>query len=371
MWRIWREELCKIASRKLIWLGVFLLLGFVTFRTFAERDDYTMNLDGKLYHGQEAIEKDQELARRYAGPLTMEKLKLIYEEYGFSYYDPEQEVEIGNFCNKYITKRFTNFREVGRENPDEIEFYQGQDWDFNAAPLLENELQFDYVYGWNDFIEIYIMDMLVLFVLLIIGISPVFAEEYQLRTADILRTTSRGRQSGIWMKLLAALFFDILLTFIVCAYLWGIYLMVFGTQGLDASAVLLDFVTIHGYTPEHVWGLLLYITFLGFCGVFLLTGIVLGISALCRTPFVALILSLVVFFFPVLWMDVLGPMWLFGVPITKKITHFMTSMPIYLIRSTGFGFSAGQIVAHLCIAFAVGSGCMALGYKRYRNSGGK
>ncbi|MCI8598508.1 MAG: hypothetical protein HFJ10_08700 [Lachnospiraceae bacterium] len=116
---------------------------------------------------------------------------------------------------------------------------------------------------------------------------------------------------------------------------------------------------------------MLYITFLGLCGVFLLTGTVLCISALCKTSFGALILSLVVFFFPVLWMNVLGPMWLFGVPITKKITHFMTSMPIYLIRSTGFAFSTSQILAHLCIALTVGSGSMILGYERYRNSCGK
>ncbi|MCI8598192.1 MAG: hypothetical protein HFJ10_07110, partial [Lachnospiraceae bacterium] len=252
MWRIWKEELCKIASRKMIWLGVFLLLGFVTFRLFAERDDYTMTLDGKTYHGQEAIEKDQELTRMYAGPLTMEKLKQIYQEYGFYYYDTEQECGVGNFCNYYMTNHFTNYRQASGKNLDQIEFYQGQDWDFNAAPLLENEVQFDYVYGWNDFIEIYTMDMLVLFVILIIGVSPTFAEEYQLKTADILRTTPRGRQSGIWVKILAALFFGVTLTCLVCAYLWGIYLIVYGTQGLDASAVLLDYVTVHGYTPEHV-----------------------------------------------------------------------------------------------------------------------
>ena len=32
MWTIWKEELYKISSRKIIWLGVFLLLASATIR---------------------------------------------------------------------------------------------------------------------------------------------------------------------------------------------------------------------------------------------------------------------------------------------------------------------------------------------------
>ena len=41
MWTIWKEELCKMISRKIVWLGIFLLLAFVTVRLYEERYHYT------------------------------------------------------------------------------------------------------------------------------------------------------------------------------------------------------------------------------------------------------------------------------------------------------------------------------------------
>lgn len=369
MWNIWKEELYKIASRKIIWLGVFLLLTFFSFRLYAERNDYTITLDGHIYRGQEAIRKDQELTKLHAGTLTEDLIRQIYDEYGFYNYDEETgNIISGNFCSRFITEKFTNYMQIDESGPDAVRFYSGQDWELQAAPYLEHKVTFDYVYSWNDFEEIYVMALLSVFVLLIIGLSPLFAEEYQLKTADILRTTPRGKQSGIWMKLLAAGFFAIALTCLVTAYLWGIYLAVYGTQGLDASAVLLNFASFYGYCPDTVMGFFILITFLGLAGAIFLTGLTAGISAFCRTPFLALVLSLAVFLFPVVWVKVLAPMWILGVTITKTVTHFMTSMPFYLPLSVGFAFSQKQIGIHLCIALAVGISGIFLGYHRYRNA---
>ena len=212
----------------------------------------------------------------------------------------------------------------------------------------------------------YVLIILALFVVLILGLSPVFAEEYQLKTADILRTTRRGRASGIWMKILASACFAVALTLGACAYLWGIYLAVYGVQGLDASSILLNFATPFGYCPESVLGFFLYITCLGIIGALLLTGMVAGISAACHSPFLALILALSGYLFPVVWIKILGRMLPLDMALSRIISHFMTSMPIYLPMSTGFGFSANQMALHLCIALAVGTGGMFTGYYRFR-----
>lgn len=37
MWTIWKDELYKITSRKIIWAGVFLLLAFAAIRLYNER----------------------------------------------------------------------------------------------------------------------------------------------------------------------------------------------------------------------------------------------------------------------------------------------------------------------------------------------
>lgn len=367
MWIIWKEELYKIASRRIIWLSVILLLMFLTFRLFAERDNYRATIDGETFYGQEAIDKDKALAKKHAGILTEEKIDQIYKRYGFYYYDPVTNLGVGNFCSRYITEKFTNFMQTEGTDPDEILFYTGEEWERNAAPLLEKKVSFDYIYGWSDFAEMNMLAFQVLYIILIIGISPVFAEEYTMKTADILRTTKRGKKSGIWLKALAAICFAELLSLGVTLYLWVVYLSIYGTQGLDASAVLLNFASFYGYCPKTAGGLLLFITFLGFLGILLLVGITFGISARCKTPFLALIISLVLFLLPVFWVKVLGPMWLFGISVTKSITHFMTSMPVYLPMSTGFAFSGRQMAIHAGIALTVGAGSVIYGYFRYRS----
>lgn len=368
MWIIWKEELYKIASRKIVWLGVFLLLAFVSFRLFSEQNTYTTTVGGETFWGAEAIKKDQDLTKRYAGTLTLDKIRRIYEEYGFYYYDEYKKINMGNFCNRFITMEFTNYRWSDTDDPKEIRFLEGTDWENNVKPYLEQDTRFDYVYGFSDLAEIYMLTLTVLAFLLIIGLSPVFAEEYQLRTADILRTTRRGKLGGIWMKILAALFFASCLFFAVSAYLWGIYLSVYGTQGLDASAVLISFVSFYGYSPKTVAGFFVFITFLGLVSTILLTGLVAGISAMCKSPFLALILSAALYLFPVIWVKALGPMQIPGRTLTRLVNHAMASMPVYLPMSTGFSFSAKQTAWHVGIALAVGIGGMFLGYHSYRNS---
>lgn len=367
MWTIWKEELYKIITRKIIWLGVFLLLAFVTTRLYEESSQYTTVIDGKIYQGKDAILRDKALTGRYAGVLTKELVAKVHREYGFFYYDPVSGKAANNYVSRLITENFTNFMQTEGDNPDEIHFREGADWTNNCTYLLENEIRFDYVYGWNDFVEMYILSMLALFVILILGLSPSFAEEYQLKTADLLRTTRHGKKNGIWMKILAGLCFAVFLTLLVCAYLWNLYLIVYGTQGLNASAVLVNFATPYGYCPESVLGFLLYVTALGVLGVVLLTGIVLGISASCRSPFLAVIFSIASFLLPVLWLNVLLPMQLLGITLSRCITHFMTSMPVYLPMSTGFAIPLEQIILHLGIALTVTAGGLCLGYFRYRN----
>ena len=84
--------------------------------------------------------------RQYAGPLTEEKIKDIYERFGFISYDPDSGEFKGNYCSRFVTERFTNYLQTGG-NLEEIEFYQGEDWERNAAPLLSGRVDFGYVYG--------------------------------------------------------------------------------------------------------------------------------------------------------------------------------------------------------------------------------
>ena len=110
MWNIWKEEVCKILSRRLIWIGLFVLAAFLTLRLVTEQGHYSASIDGNTYFGQEALEKDKQLAAQYAGILTEETVRRIYENFGFAYYN-EQNILTGNFCSRFITEKMTDFNQ--------------------------------------------------------------------------------------------------------------------------------------------------------------------------------------------------------------------------------------------------------------------
>lgn len=369
MWTIWKEELYKIITRKMVWIGILMIMVFIGWRQAAERENYSVMIDGQVFYGQEAIEKDKELTARHAGILTEEKVRQIYEAYGFFSYDTKKEANAGNFCSRFITEKMTDYMVTEGESPEEIHFLEGEEWERNAAPLLNGEIRFDYVYGWNDMRETHSMLVIMgLFIVFIIGLSPVFSEEYMMKTADILLTTPRGKKGGIWAKVMAALFVSAALYCVFTLYIWLIYAVVYGTQGLDASATLIG-IPPQGYCPESVGGFFLWEFGLGLASVLLLAGTVMAVSALCRNSFVSVVVSLALFLFPYLWMNVLAKMLspVLHMDVIKAVSHVMVSMPFFLGMNWGFGFSSGQITLHLAIALSVGAVCIVLGYHKYRN----
>lgn len=377
-WHIWKEEICKIASRRLLWTGLLLFLAFISLRLFSERNYYSVTIDGQIYRGQEAITKDQELTAGYAGILTEEKVRQIYEDFGFSYYDEKADVKSGNFCNEFITTNMTNYNQIaenghtGASADQNIQFLQGEAWDQKAAPLLNGTVRFDYVYGWNDLKEIYSITMMIaVFILFIIGLSPVFSEEYMLRTAAILLTTQHGKRSAIWLKMSAALSFVTFLYTAVSVYLWLIYRNVYGTQGLDASPALIG-ITPAAYCPADIRTFFLLSFGLGLAGMLLLTSITLAVSALCRNSFLTVVISLALFLLPYAWLQFLAALLapFLNRTVLQVLSHIMVSMPVYLPVNWGFSFSAGEIRIHLAIALIAGGMCLLGGYKKFRNDQG-
>lgn len=374
MWNIWKEEVYKIATRKILWIGLFLLLAFVSLRLFTERNHYSATIDGQIYRGQKAIEKDQQLTAKYAGILTDEKVQNIYEDFGFSYYHTQADANSGNFCNEWITRHMTNYNQIADNHPidtqilDDIQFLQGDAWETYAAPYLNETIWFDYTYGWNDLKETYSFMTIALFVLFMIGLSPIFSEEYMLKTADILLTTKRGKKSCIWIKMGASLSFITILYVVFSIYLWVIYRIVYGTQGLEASPAMIG-LTPAAYMPADIHAFF-YLSFgLGLAGLLLLTCISMAISSLCKNSFLTILLSLAAFFLPYVWLNVLSIMVapFFSNALWKAITYLMISMPLCLPVNWGFTFSLEQIGMHIAIALAAGIACALAGYWKFRN----
>lgn len=377
MWRIWKEEFRKMASRRIFWIGLALLLAFVTFHLWAQQEEYSVTINGKQFYGREAIKKDQELTAEYAGKLTEEKGQQIYEKYGV--YDPETE-ESGekNFCSQFITYWMTNYHDVRNGDSDELRLYEGEEWKERAKLYWGEKFRFDYAYGWENLQEIYgVMVIQGTAVLILILLSPVFAEEYALRTTPILLSTWRGKGGGIWMKISAAIIFSIIVFFMVTLYVWGIYIAVYGVQGLDASISLLDVLPLDSAHfacyPSTIGGFFLFMFFQGLAGVLLLDCMVLAVSAMCVNSFLTVVVSLALYFLPCVCMPQ-HPLSILrsdkASVIARCKAHIISSTPQYLSAGWTFGFSKEQLILHLGIALAAGIVCVMLGYLGYRNHQG-
>lgn len=365
---LFKEEFRKTASRRIVWAGLLLLFVFLIFRILIVQKEYRTTIDGQTYTGREAIQKDKELAREYAGPLTEKTVEDIYKRFGFSYYEEENGDFVGNFCNSFVTKRMTDYNQTGG-SPDEVSFFQGEEWENNAAPLVTGELEFGYVYGWEDLWESWLVIVLYLSVLFVIAYSPMFSEEYSLRTADLLLTTERGRGAGIGIKLLAALAFYIIVCVGTVGLIVLLYLSVFGTDGLGASSLMMEIPSL-GYHPDTILGYYIFEIGMSLFGMLLLTAITAGISAYSKNSYMSVILSVIVFLVPIVWIKLLAPMRLFG-SFTKVVNHFMASMPVMLPMNWGFAFTRQQIAGHLAVAGVLSGICSGAAYWKYKNYQGR
>ena len=50
MWKIFQEEFYKIASRKIVWIGLFCLLAFVRYQLWMVQDEYAMTIGGETIY---------------------------------------------------------------------------------------------------------------------------------------------------------------------------------------------------------------------------------------------------------------------------------------------------------------------------------
>ena len=250
--RLFWMELYKLLLRKAFLAGLFgalaiLLLYFCVGIVGEERS----TINGKLYTGWEAVRMDRAVTEEFRGTLSDETAGRIIEKYGFP-----SLVEEGyggfrdeNYCNGFITEYLGNgwFR----------------DWDdyrisTSLKPIAESELGqtaekkgegffFAYARGWAVLLDTLQLGMILGSVLLIVGLSPIYAEEHQTGMAALLFTCRDGREKDIAIKTAAA--------FTLAALVYGMivsaaFLAVGLVYGFDGAKCMSGMVTAqHAVNP--------------------------------------------------------------------------------------------------------------------------
>lgn len=307
-------------------LSIFIALSLIRGIQILDRDF------NRLYTGIDAIEKMKEITKEHEGDVTLEKLieanekyTSIVNEYGGVDNVPEEVYQekirpIRIFVN--LVGEVTNDEETGftippeeRSEEDIRSFYENRDKyiekelstkslrnnpsGLKKALEINNSVKKPFKYqSYMDWIDIAENITLVIFIVAAISIAitcPVFSSEYQSGSDSILRCTKKGRTKLAVTKIISCLLIATILFILCVCVMWGIFISVFGTEGLASSVQISLLSSIAPVT----FGQGIAITIVsGLITLLAIVSFTLFISSKCRNPMIALIICFIMLLLP-------------------------------------------------------------------------
>lgn len=354
---MFRTELYKLCHKKIAVIGFLCLVFFAVFYFYVSGiEDVTVTDNGKTYLGMEAVRVDREIARPYQGVMTLEKARQILDRYGYA--DLKNHTGNSNFSNEFVTRYMTN---AGRDDGKDVRLYTPEESGMTGQ-VAAGGIIFGYTRGWSSFLETYILIFVCLCIFLSIVITPLFSEEYALRTADILLTTAHGKKRDIHVKYAVCFSIAAGLTLFVYVLTFLLYGFSYGFDGLGASASLMDMVDPGTKMP--VWAVLTLLLGCSLLAAWLHTCITIWISACFRQPFLVVILSVIQYLAP--W--AVNQIILGSLPVTflsmwlRRITMLF---PFYLQFAWGYHDPVSFKLFKLFFFAAFSTICLLLARRKY------
>ena len=325
-------EFKKIITKKAcfyIIIAAVLMNLFFFFVTDLRSESYSM-LDHE-YKGIEAIAKEKSNVKEFTGELTDEKIAKIHKEISLILDNPKNYVtEIDKNKQNLIDETKIDMEAIGYTQhaiDDEIKSLklESEIWDKDyqkyvsihelidsklinsdgtlipiakAFPTLEQPLIYDYHTGYDRLIRSLTNWVAILLcIIVIVCISPVFADEYGTGTDAVILTTRYGKNKVVSAKIISSILFSITI-FVGFALLnTCLYGFTYGLSGGNVS-VFLDFWSSgKGYAltyfQQYIAALIL-----GLLGTLFLTAITLLLSSKLKTAFSSIIMAALIAFIP-------------------------------------------------------------------------
>lgn len=330
---LYRMELYKICHRKILWIIGGIMIIWLAFYFYVEliTTEQTM-VDGVIYHGYEAIQKDREITEEFEGTLTDEKIEQIVETYGF----PSKVKlnvsgwEDSNYLTNYVTDHFSDGYMMSWDNYEVpkhvVSIADSGETDYLKNP--EDTMYFGYAKGNEQFLAFFQTECYFVSVWLIVALAPLFCEERQSRMRQIILTTERGRKVDIRAKMLAAFTVTgtayLVMTLIPLLVCWKIF--GFAGNAMKAGMVIrvFSFYSLSKYTIGTCTFLYLLIS-LG--ALFMLTATGIWISARAKTNFASVLTGIAVWVLPAVVQVTFG----------NGLTYlFAGAMPFFLTNYISF-----------------------------------
>ncbi len=352
-----KGEIYRIISRKISLAAMILpmMVAFLYMILSSVWEEAVID-QGEVYQRLAAIGKDKEIAAEYTGVLTENVVRDIWEKYGAPVNYLERNTGYAylqgaamtggndNYTNRLVAKLFAQ-ETLGEDGGNT--FILPQNLSDNI--YLRGDFLFGYAgSGWGYYWDRFLVLSIVVGVVIVVCLSPGFAEDYTQRMADIILSAAKGREKCFFTRILAGGLF-------ATSYYWlvmGILLLetfwFYGTEGLGVSCGLTGMPMTWSQGQEPLWKALVMLHLSGWFAITLLSAMVQAISAKCRNTFSAILWSLAIYFGPnvfcLLILDQL-PM----LPVNLWLHQIIYSMPF---TYSGMVLNAPGPLRYILTAFA-------------------
>lgn len=337
-------ELRKLFGRRLTQAALLAAVLFSALFTVSTYQNKYASYGGRQASGGEAVALDKEVAARYAGELTDEKVRQMMDELA-----PKSGPQGLNAIYLYqnamqsaVTARFSDM--YGNWNGLRV-----------AQVFGEEEIRIGYVDGWLSASRDMEKSFLFLSFAILIMLAPVYSGEYG--GVDNLILASRyGRTKCASAKALAGILAAVLVTAGMLACNVGAAYLLYGREGLDCSILFAPLTLTEGYIPFNIpcGALLGYQALLSLTGAVCTAGVGLVLSAACRTPMIAVVASAAVHIVPTL----------LPVAEASPLFRLLALLPVYQMQFEAL-MSLGQLeggMPYAVLALPVSAGILAVGY---------
>ncbi|MFC9712382.1 ABC transporter permease [Paenibacillus sp. NPDC056933] len=350
MIRLTQYEFAKIITRKSIYLALSgLLVLLALYACFGHPGP----LNGTSYY------------KPYEGAITEEKVQAAQGQMQSEGYSEEKNQD-----------RYGVFYEISIFSPESIKNYGRYDDSGNLMKRTVTVSEIHYNKPWGYLLE-YIDQFGVLFMMIIIllGLAPVFAEEYARGTAALLRSSKRGRSQIVSAKLMASMLYVVLCVILFTSVNLLIYWLRFGNLAGADTPIQSVGMYFRGFDYEfspyrlsaaQYYGVQL-VTHLA--GSLVFACVVLCVSALCSTSFVAIVINVAIVGVPYLAFDVLNfnPGWAtwieeFSFSTMMRVTRLFQKPASYSV----FGLELSYLSLYMIIMAVVTIGVILGTYRTFR-----
>ena len=269
-------------------IGIILFSALLSFSTFQNKYTFDPNIGEGT--GKTAVEIDKEIAAKYEGILTDEKVHQMMSDFA-----PTSDLHglsaIYVYQNAMQSAAFSRFSDK-----------EGNWNGLSVSDVFGNEeIKIGYVDGWLSTSRNMVRVFVALALAVIIMLAPIFSSEYE-GVDNIILTSKYGKTKCATAKVVAGIITAVLTTTLVAAFNLLFAFVFYGTEGLDCSILFAPSDYVEAFIPFNItcWTLLKYQILLAFTCTLSVTGITLFLSAISKNQIVALVAAMAIFLFPVL-----------------------------------------------------------------------